>query len=107
LLWLMDAQSEKDSLSPLFSQLGITTSGKPIAPNHPGLHDPSMALITHYPDHPITASLENISVFPQAIDIQVTHHTRTDWKTAPLLKVKKHETMIPIGVVLERLKPKA
>jgi hypothetical protein len=107
LLWLMDEKSEKESLSPLFSQLGIATSGNLVAPNHPGLHNPSIALITHYPDHPITASLENISVFPQAIDIQSTHSAVAGWKAEPFLSVKKQNTVVPIGVVLERPNPNA
>jgi hypothetical protein len=105
LLWLMDDKSDKASLSPLFSQLGIVTSGKFVAPNHPGLHDPNISLISHYSDHPITASLQNISVFPNAIDIQVTHSSSTGWATEPLLSIKKQNTAIPIGIVLERPHP--
>lgn len=105
LLWLMDDRSDKESLSPLFSQLGISTSGHAVAPNHPGLHNPNIGLVTHYPDHPVTTSLENISVFPRAIDIQAAHSASVGWKADPLLSIKKQDVHIPIGIALERPHP--
>ncbi|MEY3183224.1 MAG: hypothetical protein RLZ35_1209 [Pseudomonadota bacterium] len=105
LLWLIDETTNQESLSPIFSTLGIQANRDILVPNHPGLQHPSISLVTHYPDHAMTNLIENISVFPQAIALSINPDAKTTWTTTPVLKVKKQGNEIPIGMALERPYP--
>lgn len=109
LLWLLDPHSEKASLAALAQTLQLSASDNAVKPEHSGLVDPHMALVTHYSTHPITQNLENVAVLPWAAELKVQPHVSSDgssdWFIQPLLTVKEQGESKVLAWSFEREKP--
>lgn len=84
LLWLTDPGAA--ALPVLRTELGITVLPGALV-DHTGqlyaVNDPSFVLLTDYPEHPATAGLSEMTLFPQAAALQSSTHTA--FKSASLL----------------------
>ena len=88
LLWVQEPGDSLHGLEPLADLLGINF--------HPGtivdptaqmmnVNDPSFALITTYPSHPITRDFQYMSIFPKAVAIDFSK-VNDNWTIAPFLQ---------------------
>ena len=87
LLWLRESeQSANTALLPLEAQLGIKSlSGTLVDPTGQllGITDPRFALVAEYPQHPVTAQLASLTLFPQAGGLEV--NDESEWQSDVLL----------------------
>lgn len=86
LLWLLEP-GELHGLAPLAEEFGLSPSpGVVVDPTTQllGLADPSFALVTAYPEHPITRGLQLMTILPQACALQ--GEPSEDWRAAPILE---------------------
>src|SRR5699024_5502187 len=86
LLWLRDPDNPS-SLAPLTSTLDIDwLSGTLIYPDYQklGTGHPAMALVTQYPQTPITARIKRLALFPFAGAVTTTNNS--DWQAQPFLR---------------------
>ena len=86
LLWLHDP-GELYGLQPLAEKLGVHfTAGVIVDPTTQvlGIGDPSFALITQYPSHPISKDFSFMTIYPRAAGIQ--HSDNVRWNTTPFLQ---------------------
>lgn len=86
LLWLTDPGNQK-RMMPLASALGISfESGIIVDPTTQmlGLNDPRFALVADYPKHDITQNLDTLSLYPQAVGLNVI--PPTGWTSNHLLR---------------------
>lgn len=84
-LWLSDPDAA--ALPALSRELGVAILPGTVV-DHTGqlyaVNDPSFVLLAEYPQHPATAGLAAMTLFPQAAALQRT--AQTVFKTAPLLR---------------------
>jgi len=86
LLWLADRDQSK-SLAPLAKQLGVHFDrGIIVDPTTQllGIRNPAFAVISSYLEHPITAGLHSITLFPRAIGVEV--NAPQGWKAKTLFR---------------------
>jgi ABC-type uncharacterized transport system involved in gliding motility auxiliary subunit len=85
LLWLLEPDG-LHGLASLAKDLGIALlPGRIVDANvrELGMDDPTVALVSRYPEHPATEGFELISLFPQAAALE--RITNDPWETTPLL----------------------
>ncbi len=85
LLWLLDP-GPWQGLEPLAVALQIERlPGLVVDPGARSLNldDPSIVLVSRYPDHPITRALRTLSLFPGSTALRVT--AASEWTATPLL----------------------
>ena len=73
LLMMLDP-GQIHGLQPLLQQLGVSMEpGTIVDPTTQrlGIHEPTMALVLHYPDHPATAHFDYVTLFPFAAGLKV------------------------------------
>ena len=86
LLWLTEPDSNQ-YLSELAEQLDIEfIAGTVMDPNAEllGISDPQFVLITEYANHPIAAATNSVTVFPQAVAMELTD-VESQWQHTTLL----------------------
>lgn len=86
LLWLSDP-GNSFGLDPLAEKLGIEVlPGTIVDPNAAelGLDNPSIALTTHYPQHPAVAKFKALTVYPYAAALK--DNGQGEWQKTPLLQ---------------------
>jgi ABC-type uncharacterized transport system involved in gliding motility auxiliary subunit len=86
LLWLMDPGG-LHGLESLARQLGVRTlPGRIVDANvrELGVDDPTVALVSRYPDHPATSGFSLMALFPQALALEST--AAGEWRVTPLLR---------------------
>jgi ABC-type uncharacterized transport system involved in gliding motility auxiliary subunit len=86
LLWLSDPGPQQ-GLELLLDDLGLRIlPGLVVDANAGGLglDDPSFALVTTYPPHPITEGLSSLSLYPKAAALEATG--QGGWQAVPLLQ---------------------
>ncbi len=74
LLWLLEPGPTLQNLEPVAEQLGIERfPGTVVDPTTQlfGLQDPRFALVSEYPPHAITRDFELITLFPQAVALDI------------------------------------
>ncbi|MCF6217479.1 MAG: GldG family protein [Gammaproteobacteria bacterium] len=85
LLWLLEPE-QQTNLQPLAEQLSIEIlPGTVVDPTGQllGINDPRFAIVSEYSQHPITAQMEALTLFPQAGGLLVKNESL--WKTNTLL----------------------
>lgn len=85
LLWLLDPDG-LGGLEDLAGDLGLEVLPGVILDTRGGelgIQDPSVALVTQYPEHPITRDLGLVSLFPRAAALAA--RPAGDWRVQPLL----------------------
>lgn len=91
LLWLMDPDGP-DGLESLAETLGIRIlPGRIVDANVAELSvdDPTVALVSNYPDHPATRDFELISLYPQSLALEFTGDdpgAQDAWRASELLR---------------------
>ncbi len=86
LLWLMDAGA-KGGLEPLAQNLGvIPLPGVIVDANVAdlGVDDPTVALVSSYPEHPAIQGFKLLSLYPSSLALM--HVPTAGWRSAPLLQ---------------------
>jgi ABC-type uncharacterized transport system involved in gliding motility auxiliary subunit len=86
LLWLTDP-GEQQGLEPLLQEIGVSLlPGLVVDANVRalGIDDPSFALVSRYPEHPLTEGLQTASLFPKAAAMEA--RPTGDWQATPLLR---------------------
>jgi len=86
LLWLHDPGS-RYGLDSLAESIGISfVPGTIVDPTTQvlGIDDPSFALVTSYPGHPIVKDFTYMTIYPRAVGLQ--HFEKNNWKAAVLLQ---------------------
>jgi ABC-type uncharacterized transport system involved in gliding motility auxiliary subunit len=86
LLWLNDP-GESNGLIPLAEQLGLRLlPGTLVDPTGQmlGISNPAIIVVPEYPAHPVTESLESLTLFPEAHGIESKEES--DWQAMPLLR---------------------
>jgi len=87
LLWLLDPGSLPATLKPLADLFGLVLlPGTIVDANGAGLglEDPALALVSSYPDHPITRQIESLTLYPHATALE--SKPTDNWHTTPLLQ---------------------
>jgi len=87
LLWLFDPDG-LFGLEPLATELGIAPlPGRIVDANvrQLGVDDPTVALVSQYPDHPATDGFELMSLYPQAAALERKIGQNNSWQATPLL----------------------
>ncbi len=85
LLWLLEPE-QPTNLQPLAEQLNIEIQpGTVVDPTGQllGISDPRFAIVSEYSQHPITAQMEALTLFPQAGGLLIEQESH--WKTDTLL----------------------
>lgn len=85
LLWLTEPEAPR-SLGPLADALGILPlPGRVVDATSAmfGVENPSFVVVTGYPNHPITREMTMVSVYPEAVALEINDTTR--WHAVPLL----------------------
>ncbi len=85
LLWLTEP-GEQQGLESLLQALGVgLLPGLVVDANVRalGIEDPSFALVSRYPEHPLTEGLQTASLFPKAAALET--QAAGDWSATPLL----------------------
>ncbi len=85
LLWLMDPDGP--SQEPLAQSLGVTPlPGRIVDANVAdlGVEDPTIALVSNYPDHPATRGFDLLSLYPQSLALEAIE--ASTWRATPLLQ---------------------
>ncbi len=88
LLWVQEPGKSLHGLQPLAELLGVDF--------HPGtivdptaqmmnVNDPSFAIVTSYPQHPITRDFQYMSIFPKAVAINF-NDVKEQWTALPFLQ---------------------
>lgn len=88
LMWVKEPGKSLFGLQPLANLFGIDFyPGTIVDPTAQmmNINDPSFALITSYPSHPITRDFQYISIFPKAAGI-VHSNVKKQWKVSPFLQ---------------------
>ena len=88
LLWVKEPGDSLFGLRPLADLLGIDFyPGTIVDPTAQmmNVNDPSFALITSYPSHPITRDFQYMSIFPKAVGI-VFANVKKQWQVSPFLQ---------------------
>ena len=73
LLWLLDS-SESNKMVTLLENFGLSLLPGTVVDATTqlyGIKDPSFALVTEYPDHPVTLDFDTLTVFPTATGIAI------------------------------------
>lgn len=98
LLWLSNPDSIQ-SFDTLAKSLGIQwLKGTILDPKaHTlGTPHPAISIISQYADHPITRSLESLTVFPWAIPLKTIAQNTSGWQSTPIL-VTQPKTFLESG----------
>jgi len=85
LLWLTEPDAPA-SLAPLADALGILAlPGRVVDASGAmfGVDNPSFVVVTGYPNHPVTRDMTMVSVYPEAVALEINDTTR--WNAVPLL----------------------
>ncbi len=85
LLWMIEPE-QLQNLTPLAEQLAIRPlSGTLVdsAGQLLGLTDPRFAIVSEYPNHPITAAMESVTLFPQTGGFEIIDGS--DWQHSVIL----------------------
>lgn len=88
LLWLTDP-GEQHNLPELFAETGLEIlPGTVVDANASklGLDNPAIAVVTRFPDHPATAHLDQVTLYPFAAALK--SKTTESWQTTPLLQTQ-------------------
>jgi ABC-type uncharacterized transport system involved in gliding motility auxiliary subunit len=86
LLWLTEP-GEQQGLEPLLQALGLRLlPGLVVDANVRalGIDDPSFALVSRYPEHPLTEGLQSATLFPKAVALEA--QPAGDWQASPVLQ---------------------
>ncbi len=86
LLWLTEP-GEQQGLEPLLQEIGVSLlPGLVVDANVRalGIDDPSFALVSRYPEHPLTEGLQTASLFPKAAALET--QAAGAWRATPLLR---------------------
>lgn len=89
LLWLHEP-GDSHGLDALAQDLGISfVPGVIVDPTTQmlGIANPALALVTGYPDHPITSDFHLMTLFPQGVGIK--HEPQAGWSGAPFLETAR------------------
>lgn len=92
LLWLLDPNDSNNALpglEPLAQDLGLSLLPGTIVDANAfamGIKDPTMALVTRYPSHPALAGMEQVSVFPRAVALEIKPQDKSPWQATLLLE---------------------
>lgn len=95
LLWLVNSNSE-GALEKLSNHLGIQWLTGTILDQKSyslGTPDPSISVITHYPRHPITQSLDKLTIFPWARALEYEGAEKRGWTATPILVTNGSATL--------------
>lgn len=90
LLWLIEPDG-LHGLAPLATDLGIALRpGRIVDANvrEVGVDDPTVAMVSRYPEHPVTDGFELMSLFPQAAALE--RIANDSWQAIPLLATLPH-----------------
>jgi ABC-type uncharacterized transport system involved in gliding motility auxiliary subunit len=85
LLWLTEPDGPR-SLAPLADALGIfALPGRVVDATSAmfGVENPSFVVVTGYPNHPVTREMAMVSVYPEAVALEI--NDTTQWHAVPLL----------------------
>lgn len=85
LLWLTEPEGPR-SLAPLADALGILAlPGRVVDATSTmfGVENPSFVVVTGYPNHPVTREMTMVSVYPEAVALEI--NDTTQWHAVPLL----------------------
>lgn len=85
LLWLTEPDAPR-SLVPLADSLGILAlPGRVVDATSAmfGVENPSFVVVTGYPNHPVTREMTMVSVYPEAVALEI--NDTTQWHAVPLL----------------------
>ena len=85
LLWLTEPDGPR-SLTPLADDLGILAlPGRVVDATSAmfGVENPSFVVVTGYPNHPVTREMSMVSVYPEAVALEI--NDTTQWHAVPLL----------------------
>jgi len=85
LLWLTEPDAPQ-SLAPLADTLGILPlPGRVVDAGSAmfGVDNPSFVVVTGYPNHPVTREMTMVSVYPEAVALEINDSTR--WQGVPIL----------------------
>lgn len=85
LLWLTEPDAPR-SLMPLADSLGILAlPGRVVDATSAmfGVENPSFVVVTGYPNHPVTREMTMVSVYPEAVALEI--NDTTQWHAVPLL----------------------
>jgi ABC-type uncharacterized transport system involved in gliding motility auxiliary subunit len=85
LLWLSEPDGPR-SLTPLADTLGILAlPGRVVDATSAlfGVENPSFVVVTGYPNHPVTREMAMVSVYPEAVALEI--NDTTQWHATPLL----------------------
>jgi len=85
LLWLTEPEAPH-SLVPLADALGILAlPGRVVDATSAmfGVENPGFVVVTGYPNHPVTREMTMVSVYPEAVALEINDTTR--WHAIPLL----------------------
>ena len=89
LLWLLDPGEPTPNLQALAATLEIGILPGTIVDASAaalGLDNPAMALVSHYPEHAVTRTLESLTLFPYAAALETAVDSR--WSPLPLLQTQ-------------------
>lgn len=95
LLWLVNPTSQ--AIPELANALGIDWQTGTIHDTNAsrmGAPQPTISIITKYPEHPITQQLDMLTVFPESRPIDASKSPSLGWEVKPLLLTHPETTLI-------------
>jgi hypothetical protein len=89
LLWLLDPGEPTPNLQSLAETLSLEILPGTVVDASAaelGLDNPAMALVSRYPDHPVTRAMESLALFPYAAALEASADSQ--WSPRPLLQTQ-------------------